>query len=251
MPTRTMTVQNLKNLQDSDLDATVWRYFPFAKFISMLTYQALWFCKLNVLQDKFEGMIPRKPPELLTTNERDGRELTLVNCWFLGDSESMKMWDTYGASPEGVAVKSTVRQLMQYVYVPADPHMSHIGKVLYVEHDDYDMEPYLAHQAHERAFLKDERYSNEQELRIETLNVKHMSCVSKYGKPFTLEECQCKNMNNFDNPGLYFMIDLRQLPSGFVVAPRGHEWFELLVRRIIEALRIPTPVTRSALEARF
>src|SRR6266481_5796865 len=50
----------LRNLGSADLEKTVWRYMPFAKFISLMTYQALWFSKLNILQDTYEGMIPKK-----------------------------------------------------------------------------------------------------------------------------------------------------------------------------------------------
>jgi hypothetical protein len=32
----------------------------FPKFISFLFYQSIWFSKLNILQDQFEGMIPKQ-----------------------------------------------------------------------------------------------------------------------------------------------------------------------------------------------
>jgi len=97
---------NLRDLSEEDLDLTVWRYMPFSKFISLLTFQALWFSKLNILQDQFEGMMPvptkktmnerhqamkkNFPPEqhwqfdeMASRNEEDSRELLVVNCWFL------------------------------------------------------------------------------------------------------------------------------------------------------------------------
>ncbi len=267
-----MRIQNLKNLTDSDLDTTVWRYLSVPKFMSMLTYQALWFSKLNILQDQFEGRIPRSTKEKMKLqnqvwkqvfntpefhrqiddwplrNEDDGRELTVVSCWFFGDSESKKMWDEYVGSHEGVAVKSSVRRLAQYVFVPPDPDMSQIGKVLYIDHGDYEFQYYEASQAHERAFLKDKRFSEEQEIRIVTMNFKTMCCVSKLGRPFTREECQGKNMNNFDNPGLNIIIDIRKLLTGVVIAPYAEEWFELLVRRIIELSDLSVPVMRSSIE---
>lgn len=48
----------LRNLQSADLEKTVWRYMPFSKFVSLIAYQALWFSKLNILQDAYEGMLP-------------------------------------------------------------------------------------------------------------------------------------------------------------------------------------------------
>jgi hypothetical protein len=55
----------LRNLKSDQLDKTVWRYMSFSKFISLMTYQALWFAKLNILQDEYEGMIPSTTKELM------------------------------------------------------------------------------------------------------------------------------------------------------------------------------------------
>ena len=49
-----------RNLVRDDKIKTVWRYMSFPKFMSLLTYQALWFSKLNMLEDKYEGTIPAK-----------------------------------------------------------------------------------------------------------------------------------------------------------------------------------------------
>ena len=96
-------IQNHRDLTTEEFDSTVWRYLTFTKFLSLLTYSALWFPKLNILQDEFEGTIPRKAeqamrgqdvrwkkvfvdPELQKQiddwpdlNVRDGRELLVVD----------------------------------------------------------------------------------------------------------------------------------------------------------------------------
>jgi hypothetical protein len=51
-------------------------------------------------------------------NVQDGWRLTTVNCWFIGDQESKRMWDEYVGGPEGVAVRSTIRLLRDNIYVP-------------------------------------------------------------------------------------------------------------------------------------
>jgi hypothetical protein len=48
----------LRNLMPEDYERTVWRYMPFPKFISLMTYQALWFSKLNILQGEKAGCFP-------------------------------------------------------------------------------------------------------------------------------------------------------------------------------------------------
>jgi hypothetical protein len=260
----------LRSLGATDLAKTVWRYMPFPKFISLLTYQALWFSKLNILQDTYEGLIPASlkrqmhednqrfkaqfdTPEFhtqidkwLDKNEQDSRELLVVSCWFLGESDSERMWREYGGSNEAIAIKSTVGRLARYVLVPRDEHVSHLGLVSYVDHDTHEMSAYEAHQGHERAFLKDkERFAHEEEIRIVTLNVKTTSCASMEGKPYTAEEVVGKNMNNFENPGLYVGVHLNGLLTEVVVPPTAEEWFEKLVRRIVELSQLSAHVSRS------
>jgi hypothetical protein len=60
-----MAISKLKNISESELDSTIWRYLTFAKFVSLITYQALWFSKLNILQDEFEGTLPFSTEEIV------------------------------------------------------------------------------------------------------------------------------------------------------------------------------------------
>jgi len=262
----------LRNLQSEDLERTVWRYMSFAKFISLVSYQALWFSKLNILQDTYEGMLPaeskremREENEEIKSwfntpdfhrqidawpeqNENDGRELLVVSCWFLGEHPSERMWSEYGDSHGAVAIKSTIGRLANYVFVPRDEHRSHIGLMSYVDHGSHRMSSYEANQAIERAFLKDERFSHEREVRIVTMSMKTTSCVSMEGKKYKAEEVAGKNMNNFENPGLYVGVHLDRLITEVVVSRNTPEWFEKLVRRIAELSKLPVPVTRSIAE---
>lgn len=257
------------------MDLKVWRYMPFSKFISMLTFQAIWFPKLNILQDQFEGTMPTAtkammnakyhamkrniPPEthwqfdqMASKNENDSRELLLVSCWFLDDNESERMWQEYGINNEAVAIQSTVKQLFQNIGVPHDKHVTHIGRVKYVDHDKYMMSSYEASQGHERAFIKDaSKFSHEQELRITTLNTKTRYCVKPTGEPYSEIEVQGKNMNNFDQPGLYIQIQFDQLVSKIVVSPEADEWFFLLVKRIMNLNKFNTSVEKSALSIAY
>lgn len=261
---------NFKNISENELDEIVWRYITFPKFISLLTYGSLWFSKLYILQDQYEGMLPTATKSLMHKNYQkwketftspdshkqidempdrnvsDGRELTVVNCWFLGNSESQKMWNDYVKNSEGVAIKSTIRKLAIYVYV--EPEYSHIGKVKYVNFDSYKMSLYDAHQAPERAFLKSKDFEHEQEIRIATMSIKTAACVNMNGIPYSSEEIAGKNMNNFENPGLYIRVNIEKLFDTIVLAPQAPEWFELLVKRIIELSKLNINIMRSELE---
>lgn len=262
----------LRSLSPDDLERVVWRYMPFTKFVSLLTYQALWFSKLNILQDQYEGLIPlgvlsemrqsneklkatfkspeqqRQIDELPLKNEADGRELLVVTCWFAHEQESQRMWEEYGNSAEAVAVKSTIGRLAKHVYVPRDETASHLGLVRYVEHDSHEMSPYEANQAIERAFLKDkDQFCHEHEVRLVTMNFKTPWCVSPEGHPYTREQVAGARMNNFDQPGLYVGVDITQLVQQIVVAPEAQPWFLNLVRRLVEQHGLKVPVLTSAL----
>ena len=258
---------NFRDLSEKDLNSTVWRYMPFSKFISMLTYQALWFSKLNRLEDKYEGMMPLltknmmnreyqkfKPiihpnfhdqlDEMAKKNEEDGRELTVVNCWFFGETESEKMWQKYAGTSEGVAIKSTPKRLSENILMLGDNNMNHMGKVHYFDHAAHQLTSYKANQAIERAFIKDKKLEYEQELRLATLSLKRRYCVRMDGKPYSEDELEGKNMNNFENPGLYIGIKIDTLFTEVIVAKNAQEWFFCLVKRIIELYGINVPVTR-------
>lgn len=259
---------NRRNLSEHDIDSTVWRYMPFSKFVSLLTFQALWFSKLNILQDQFEGMMPEPTKEMMTKryqkmkknfpveqhwqfdemasrNEQDSRELLVVSCWFLGEVESPRMWKEYGGENDAVAIKSTVRQLLENVGVPQDPHATHIGRVKYIDHSNHMMSAYEASQGIERAFLKDAEKCHENELRIATLNVKTKYCVKPDGEPYKESEVLGKDMNNFDAPGLYIAIRFKELVSEIVASPNSGEWLVLLLRRIMKLNEFDIPVTAS------
>jgi hypothetical protein len=245
---------------------------PFPKFVSLLTYQAVWFAKLNILQDQYEGRIPSNAASLMredgerwkatfpsqehhrqidewpTKNEADGRELLVVTCWFSDVVESSRMWQEYGGSTEAVAVKSTIGRLARHIYVPGDETVSHLGYVKYVNHDDHKMSLYEANQAIERAFLKDTaQFAHEQEVRLVTMNFKTTYCATPEGIPYTREQVAGAGMNNFENPGLYVGANIDGLISEVVLAPGAQPWFEKLVRRLVGLHGLSANVVQSSL----
>ncbi len=259
---------NQRDLTQEDMDLTVWRYMPFSKFVSLLVYQAIWFSKLSILQDQFEGMMPAATKEMMqahdhelkkdfapehhwqfdemaSRNEQDSRDLLVVNCWFLGESESEEMWDRDGGNNEAVAIKSTVKQLIENIGVYHDKY-THIGKVSYVDYQTHKMTIYQASQGCERAFLKDvKQFQDENEIRIVTMNFKTKYCVSPEGTPYKESDIQGKYMNNSNNDGLNVSIRFQPLISEIRVSPKADDWFLSLVNRIIELNKYEISVKHS------
>lgn len=116
----------------------LWKYFDLHRFIYLLTKQELFFTRLDKLDDPFEGLSTsflRSNLEIskLESTARHYNDLTnssdeqiekvkavgelvkkfttelsqtkqYVNCWFVGDRESMAMWNLY-SNQDSVALK--------------------------------------------------------------------------------------------------------------------------------------------------
>lgn len=263
-----MAITKYINLQDIDLDKTVWRYLTFGKYISLLAYGAIWFSKLNILIDKDEGAMPaiaaaemhaqhqalkrlfdpsmhEQFDNMISRNVEDGRELIVVNCWFEDKCESKEMWDRYAGS-DGVAIKSTIRALAEHIF--CDPQFSAVGRVQYVDLSKHVMSHYDAHQAHERAYLKSLSFSREREIRISTMNLRGPMCVNMDGTIPRPEEYAGSKANNFEHPGIFIKANTARLIHATVVHPGAPLWFELLVRHLVRKSGIGGPVTRSTFE---
>ena len=81
----------------SDLDKSVWRYMDISKFQSLLNEKALYLCRADRLQDRFEGTYSRQQilemedwfkkigeqnmSEVERQNREQDRLRTYINCW--------------------------------------------------------------------------------------------------------------------------------------------------------------------------
>jgi hypothetical protein len=66
----------MQQLGKLDPSTIIWRYLTFPKFVSLITTGALWFSKLQVFEDTFEGMTPDPARSILKEQHRD------MECWF-------------------------------------------------------------------------------------------------------------------------------------------------------------------------
>lgn len=254
-------------LGDLDPNATIWRYLTFPKFISLLLTQALWFSKLSMLEDTFEGMTPaltraamkrqhrdmedwfpdenrkQQVRQFVELNEADGRELIVANCWFMDNHESQTMWDGYARNAEGVAISSTARRLANSLAI------SHknwwIGKITYIDFTAYsEMNLYDGSQAHRRAFLKSTKYSDERELRVATMNWVAPGCLNPDGSPQT-DKQKAGLVYSLDRPGILVLSHLPTLITQIRTAPKASEWHHNLIKLLIARTNIKCDVMRS------
>lgn len=259
----------MQQVGELEPDTVIWRYLTISKFLSLVKTSALWFSKLQVFEDVFEGMTPEPARSRLKSqhrdmenwfqdeerkqqirrsledNEENGRELIVANCWFIGDQESKRMWIEYAKGDEGVVIQSSARDLARSLV------MSHkkfwIGKVNYIDPVCHDgMDAYEAHQAHLRAFLKSKKYLHENELRVATMNWVAPGCLNPDGSPQN-EKQRAGLVYSPERPGIFVRVNLHTLIRGLRVAPGATDQHLSVVDILRSTAGIPIPALRSEL----
>jgi hypothetical protein len=198
---------NIEILQDDDQSQSesLFRFLSLHKFISLLRQKTLFFTRLDLLSDPFEGvsttlikqrylarliptrdrMNPRLPQDLIEKNllEKEYTEKhynkealikqksQFVNCWFRGDRESMAMWNLY-SNKESVALKVDKNDLLEYLTqnLKLQPlmnpkHKLICGPVKYFKLNPVDLYEKVKNVTYS-AFKKDVSFSFENEYRL-------------------------------------------------------------------------------------
>lgn len=234
--------------------ATLWRYMNFAKFCSLLERCELFFALVSDMTDKHEGFISpppsRNPGDGLEAAERTGHEVLheiaqngLINCWTEAGHESSLMWDSY-AGAEGVAIRTTFRDLQASI-LSANPALPvTIGSVAYVDHGQQEAPRFgLAPLFHKRV-----EYRGEEEVR-----------AALPSPPWDLRlDPDRSNKPIVDIPldadvaeqrGRYIPVDLKTLVKEVVLSPRGAAWFGQLVQSVVNRSSLEACVTQSSLKS--
>jgi len=142
-----MTIEILPDEKRFENESLI-RFMGIHKLIFLIRQKTLFFTRLDLLPDPFEGvtttlikqrylaklipprerMNPRLPQELIEENLRQ-KEYTerqydeesikkqksqFVNCWSRGERESMAMWNLY-SNKESIAIKITKKDLLDYL----------------------------------------------------------------------------------------------------------------------------------------
>lgn len=227
-----------------EADDAIWRYFDFAKFTFALEHRGLFFCRADLLGDPLEGSYTRRmlhvkdryranvpPGRTLAEQERDlavweqddraCRTCTYVNCWHIGEHESMAMWQGYGGGPYGVAIRSTIRRLddclpstIKTVNEIADIELGRVRYIDYASTEESifsggrDIGPPI-----ENFFAKAIGYRHEQEFRAAFFNVEALR-VEPRQEPVG---------------GYWVPVDFQALVETVRVSPLSPNWFPGLI----------------------
>ena len=138
-------IKELQGITQPKNNTTLWRYMSFEKFADILATETLFFARADQYDDKFEGYIPESAklphkPDINPAIDRVNssfRPYIMCNCWHKREEESMAMWDKYHLRNNGIAIKTTMRNLKNSL---SDKPNIFIGKIQYINnHNEIDM----------------------------------------------------------------------------------------------------------------
>jgi len=226
-----------ENFITPPLDAVLWRYVDFTKFVSLLEKEALFFSNVANFSDPFEGtyptgnlnMVPEEDRSRVQAFSKSVEDILFVNCWHLSKFESAAMWRIYSAWDRGIAIKSTVDGLSKSLICDANVY---VGAVSYIDYGTEETEwgnafvPYLT---------KRKSFEYEQEVRAITMNA----------VPHDTE--RLGTSAEWTGTGIYFQVELDLLIEEVLVAPQAEDWFVDLVQSVVKRYGLKAHVTRSGL----
>ena len=224
-------------------NCTIWRYFDFTKFVSLLESGKLVFPRADKFEDPYEGALsqagvrllrdpetsPRLPPEAVETLVEHSpwmQKAIFMSCWYVGDHESAAMWKLYLQSSEGVAIRTDYNTLA--AVLEDAPQNAVISLVEYI---DYEKIPIPLHNMLYKYLHKRLSFSHENELRAIIWSWDHIN----------------KSQIPSDSTSVAVPVPLDRLLHAIHVAPTAKPWFGELVEQVTRRYGLNTPVIRSNL----
>lgn len=230
-------------------EAKLWRYVDLPKYLAMLDSKALWFARVDQLDDPFEGsvsqanirerpsrykhVIPSGPWQGMADYRRELRSHTYVTCWHESEEESAAMWQRYVVG-HGIVVQSTydrMRSALTYGSV------IHVGRVTYASYErDWIPEGNL----YDAMMSKRLSFSHEREVRAVVADWSRKPSSDELGAGLDPE-----------NPplGVAVPANLATLIAEVRVAPDAPQWLAELISNVTRMYGLPFAVKQSDLSA--
>jgi hypothetical protein len=239
--------------RDIPTESAIWRYFDLPKFLSFLQRRALYFSRANLLGDPLEGSFPRtreaerqrllaNPPTGFTREELERvfqhnlniykrmPSQAFINCWHLGNHESMAMWQEYGGGSYGIAVRSTFGELDELL-PPAFPGVLmgeiHIGRVHYCDYASDSIKLREEMNVYAPFVSKSMPYRHENELQAVFVDL-------------TLGQ------NQSPPAGHFVPVDIKRLVGAITISPLAPTWFPGVVREVCRSHELDVEVEQSS-----
>lgn len=242
-----MNELNLHTVEDDIVQphpsTVIWRYMDFEKFVSLLRTSSLFFCQAKRFQDPYEGSatfvdvgIADTELEKLLRDVYDApngwRSYTAVNCWHMDEYESSAMWNLYLKENKGVAIRTTIKKLVDsFVNIRAIGEYS-CGAITYATRMPSPTPGNSKGQDTTKLifFHKRPEYAHEREYRV----IIH-----------------CRDLKQIhDNGGVFVPVNLTALLEKIYIAPKQPSYIRPLVESILEKYGLNVQVIQSGLDTK-
>lgn len=248
-------------------DITLVKYLDLTKFISLLQKESLFFCRLDKLEDKFEGttadknfdnriIVERKMRKAMRTmssyenvektdpyNEesimqsvRDQYEFesilksrSCINCWNIGDKESAALWKIYSDFGKGIMIRTTVTKL-EFSLSKAIEDIR-VSEISYIDYKNDLMKDYNSFYP---IIHKDIAYSYENEVRL----IHEIIRPIGWEYDWTKEEVE---------EGKYIKTEIDILIDEIIIAPFAPSWYYMLIKDLCSKYNLVKPIKKSRL----
>lgn len=245
--------------QKYDRDTIIWRYLDFSKFISLLEEQIIHFTRLDNFYDKYEGLYPPSDYERFynkdffsTIDKKLVTQLTdisvrlgnFASCWHINEDENYGMWKSYIETNQGVAIQTTVGNLMDSLKESKLPII--YGNVEYVDINKLDIKEYYERNKSNGfnimpipSFFKRKSFSFENEFRSVIFFEFGINSAESVTQEW-IEEIKKNQTKYYQVP-----VDLNRLINKIILHPDSPQWFDKLVQKVIERYKIKFHAVKS------
>ncbi|MEQ8417716.1 MAG: hypothetical protein RIB71_24745 [Imperialibacter sp.] len=235
------------------------KYIDITKFLSLLKDQQLFFCRLDKLEDRFEGTMPKisrndfidfykhvrdvenffdspltdEQVEKKVDNDLKLREkfksLNCINCWNEFKGESYALWKIYSDLNQGIMIKSSFKRIIRGFEGSRENIYCSRVKYIDYEKDSIDIGNIMTPVVH-----KHKAYSYENEIRL-------IHQVSEVGWIHDWE-------NEKFESGVKVSVNLQELFNEIIISPFSPDWFVELIKDILNRYSVRCNVVNSKLK---
>lgn len=226
------------------------KYLDLTKYISLLSNKALFFCRLDKLEDHFEGTTSdlgykkikasleriidspnddiEKQVVLWRQREKKDKSLKCVSCWSKSEIESVALWKIYSSLDSGIMITSSIDNLNKsFINTNETVELSEI------QYLDFKKDDFPIGNSNFPIIHKHKSYSFEEEVRL------------IYSVDYLLRDFDwSKEKIEF---GKNLSVNVNDLIDSVTLSPYSPSWFIKLVKDVTKKLGYSFKINRSEL----
>ncbi len=226
-------------------ETIVWRYIDFTKFVDLITSSKLFFCRSDNFKDPFEGIFRLKDFEE-TKNMLEDQALTkqfyFLNCWHINDNQSDAMWKIFLNTNNGIAIKSTVGNIIKSLEDSEDE--INISKIYYRDFDKVTFDE-LMFEPQNR--LLGGRGGTINQFNYKRISFEHEKELRLYYIDMPIPHAIKDGVPREPLSKKYIDVDVNKLIQEVIIAPFADKWFQEMAERLLNELNLNFKIVKSDL----